>query len=200
MPPEIIGTTASRAQRKIRRAEPDQRTKQVGPCAGSGRRSRSTRSRPWEQDLGTRPGNKTWEQDLGTRPGNKTWEQDLGAGHGPSGQFSGPAPWVMLSARSAIRLAIPSRRWDHPYGMGRPSTRYLDAKRAASLQHAREPAELRRKGSVVDASLPCRHSSAQQLRDLVGSTEKTPTNGRFPASLALASAYYLPWRWACRSH
>ena len=62
MPPEIIGTTASRAQRKIRRAEPDQRTKQVGPCAGSGRRSRSTRSRPWEQDLGTRPGRRSWAE------------------------------------------------------------------------------------------------------------------------------------------
>jgi hypothetical protein len=166
MPPEISGTTASRAQRKIRV------------------RSRSVRARVRAAGRGLPargPGNKTWEQDLGTRPGNKTWAQVMGAGHGPSGQFSGPAPWVMLSARSAIRLAIPSRRWDHPYGMGRPSTRYLDAKRAASLQHAREPAELRRKGSVVDASLPCRHSSAQQLRDL-------------------ASAYYLPWRWACRSH
>jgi hypothetical protein len=75
MPPEISGTTASRAQRKIRRAEPDQRTKQVGPCAGSGRRSRSTRSRPWEQDLGTRPGNKTWEQDLGAGHGRRSWAE-----------------------------------------------------------------------------------------------------------------------------
>ena len=62
MPPEIIGMTASRAKWKLRRAEPDQRTKQVGPCAGSGRRSRSTRSRPWEQDLGTRPGRRSWAE------------------------------------------------------------------------------------------------------------------------------------------
>jgi hypothetical protein len=75
MPPEIIGMTASRAKWKLRRAEPDQRTKQVGPCAGSGRRSRSTRSRPWEQDLGTRPGNKTWEQDLGAGHGRRSWAE-----------------------------------------------------------------------------------------------------------------------------